>query len=45
MQVSKLVGLGRIKPVISDIYPLSELNEAIERLRSGKILARAAIKP
>lgn len=44
-QVSKLVGLGRIKPVISDIFKLSELNEAIERLRSGKILARAVIKP
>ena len=42
-----LVGSGRlrIKPVITDEFKLSQINEAIDQLKKHEILGRAVVKP
>jgi len=39
-----LVGEKRIRPVITDEFPLSEANSALKTLAAGKIIGRAVLK-
>lgn len=36
---------GKIVPVVDGILPLSEVNEAYERIRSGRVLGRLVLEP
>jgi propanol-preferring alcohol dehydrogenase len=36
---------GRIKPIITDRFPLSDVNEAAKRLAEGRVLGRAVLIP
>lgn len=44
-QIMQWVQAGRIKPYISDIYPLSEIREAMRAKWTGKITGGCAIHP
>ena len=39
----RLVADGKIKSIVTDIYPLEEINEAMGALRAGKVLGRAVL--
>jgi D-arabinose 1-dehydrogenase-like Zn-dependent alcohol dehydrogenase len=36
---------GKIVPVVDDVLPLREVNEAYERIRSGRVLGRLVLEP
>jgi len=44
-ELVQLVKARKVKPIISKIYPLEDVNKALEELRRGRILGRAVIKP
>jgi alcohol dehydrogenase, propanol-preferring len=41
----ELCRAGRIKPVVTDRYPLEDINEAARRLGEGKVLGRSVLIP
>ena len=44
-EVIEWVSSGKIKPFIHEVIPLSQINEAYERLKSGQIIGRLVLKP
>ncbi len=44
-ELAQLVKAGKVKPVVSKVYPLEDVNKALEELQRGQILGRAVIKP
>jgi propanol-preferring alcohol dehydrogenase len=44
-KVIELASEGKISPVITKKYPLTQLNEALELMRKGKIIGRAVAIP
>ena len=40
-----LVGSGLIKPIVTESYPLEEINKAAERLSKGEVIGRSVIIP
>ncbi|MEM2904678.1 MAG: alcohol dehydrogenase catalytic domain-containing protein [Candidatus Bathyarchaeia archaeon] len=44
-ELVQLVNARRVKPVVSTVYPLEDVNKALKELRGGRILGRAVIKP
>jgi len=43
-EVVKLVEAGKIKPVVSDILPLTDVNKAYQVLREGKVTGRVVLE-
>jgi len=43
-QILKLVGEGKLKPIIDKIFPLRNLNEAIKRLEESKQIGKVVIE-
>ena len=43
MNAVRLVADGKIKSIVTDVYPLEEVNEAMAALRAGKVLGRAVL--
>jgi D-arabinose 1-dehydrogenase-like Zn-dependent alcohol dehydrogenase len=41
----KMLELGRIKPILSKMLPLSDANKALELLKEEKPIGRVALKP
>ncbi len=39
----RLVAEGKIRSIVTDVYPLEEVNEAMAALRAGKVLGRAVL--
>jgi D-arabinose 1-dehydrogenase-like Zn-dependent alcohol dehydrogenase len=35
----------KIVPVVDELYPLTRVNEAYDRLRSGKVMGRIVLEP
>jgi len=44
-ELARLVDAGKVKPVISKVYSLEDVNKALDELRRGEILGRAVVKP
>ena len=40
---AELVASGKIKSIVTDTYPLDQVNEALEQLRSGQVLGRCVL--
>ena len=34
---------NKLKPIVTNLYPLEAINQAMEDLRSGKVLGRAVL--
>jgi 2-desacetyl-2-hydroxyethyl bacteriochlorophyllide A dehydrogenase len=45
MDAVDLVGSGLIKPIVTESYPLEEINKAAERLSKGEVVGRSVIIP
>lgn len=45
VELAGLVQARKVRPVVSKVYPLEEVNLAFDELRRGQILGRAVIKP
>ncbi len=45
LQVAKLVGQGKLKPVIDSVFPLSEARAAQEKMVSRKLFGKVLLKP
>jgi propanol-preferring alcohol dehydrogenase len=43
--VVKLAGEKSVEPIVSEKYELSQINQALQKLREGKMLGRAVIEP
>ena len=41
----ELVSEEKIRPYISEVHPLNEVNSVLKRLEAGKILGRAVLVP
>ena len=39
----QLVAEGRIKSIVTDLYPLEKINDALDDLRANKVLGRAVL--
>ena len=39
----QLMAENKLKPIVTNLYPLEEINQAMEDLRSGKVLGRAVL--
>jgi 2-desacetyl-2-hydroxyethyl bacteriochlorophyllide A dehydrogenase len=44
-KVIELVEAGKIKPMIHDVVPLSQVNQAHQKLKSGQVVGRLVLKP
>lgn len=44
-EVIDWVGAGKIKPIIHEVMPLSQINEAHKKLKGGKVVGRLVLKP
>ncbi len=42
--VVKLVEEKKIKPVVAEVLPLTEVNKAYEMLRDGKVMGRVVLE-
>ena len=40
---AELVASGKIKSIVTNTYPLDQVNEALEQLRSGQVLGRCVL--
>ena len=45
VELVKMVQSGKVKSMISKVYKLSEVNEALEEVRSHRVLGRVVVRP
>jgi 2-desacetyl-2-hydroxyethyl bacteriochlorophyllide A dehydrogenase len=45
IEAVRLVGEGKVTPLVTDVFPLADINRALEKLAAGKILGRGVLIP
>ena len=45
VEVIEWVGAGRIRPLVHEVMPLSEINQAHQKIKSGQVIGRLVLQP
>jgi len=45
IEVIDLVGANKIQPIVEETMPLSQINQAYEKLRTGRNIGRLVLQP